>query len=210
MLTLATGDFYESGTFWAAVGVFVALLVGLGAMWATLRSRVPQRRRLLYAMSSTSLLQEQLNGRIEVRHTGTSLAEPRLVQIRLTNVSRRDVSSASFDRNEPIKIAVGRQILELLSAETRPQGAAAPPVTVQGDELHVGPGRLGRRESVTFFLLVDGDPSYSHWHALIDVGFDEEPEVSYSTRELNHTVLRVFLSALVIFALLLSVMGRSK
>ncbi|MFB6691260.1 hypothetical protein ACFCX3_12075 [Streptomyces virginiae] len=210
MMTLTAGEFYESGTFWAAIGAIVALLVGLGAMWATLRARTPRRRRLLYAMSDTSLLQEQLNGRIEVRHTGNLLADPRLVQVRLTNVSRLDISSASFDRNEPIKIKVGRQILELLSVETRPHGAAAPPVTVQGDELHIGPGRLGRRESVTFFVLVEGGPSYSHWHALIDVGFEEEPELSFSTRELKHTVLRVFLSTVVLFLLLLSILGRSK
>jgi hypothetical protein len=70
------------------------------------------------------------------------------------------------------------------------------------------PGR--RRESVTFFVLVDGDPSYSHWHALINVGFEEEPEISYSPRELKRTVLRVFLSVVVIFMLLLSIFGRSK
>ncbi|MGW1364500.1 hypothetical protein ACWCQP_44735 [Streptomyces chartreusis] len=161
-------------------------------------------------MSDTSLLQERLNGRVEVRHTGSLLADPRLIQVRLTNVSRRDISSASFDRNEPIKIKVGRPILELLSVETRPHAAAAPPVTVQGDELHVGPGRLGRRESVTLYALVEGDPSYSHWHALIDVGFEEEPEVSISTRELKHTTLRVFLSMIVLFALLLSILSRNK
>ncbi|MEH0407465.1 hypothetical protein ACFY7V_33500 [[Kitasatospora] papulosa] len=104
---------------------------------------------------------------------------------------------------------VGRQILELLSVETKPHGAAAPPVTVQGDELHVGPGRLGRRESVTFFVLVDGDPTFSRWHALIDVGFEEEPEISYSTSELKHTVLRVFLSMAVIFVIVLSIFGRN-
>ncbi|MTE19734.1 hypothetical protein F0L17_11480 [Streptomyces sp. TRM43335] len=159
---------------WAAAAVFATLGVGIGAMWATLRASNP-KRRITYWMGDTPLLQShhRLEGGLQVSRNGRTLADPRLVRIRMTNTSRRDVPSSAFDQSKPIRIGVGRPILESLGTESEPADAAPPQESVVGTELHIGPGRIGRNQSVTYLVLIDGEPTYSCHHSLIDVTVEE-------------------------------------
>lgn len=168
MIVTTAAPFYESGTFWAAAAVFAAL----GGIWATLRANNP-KRRLAYWMGSTRLVHSDHFDSLEIRRHGTLLREPRVVRVQLVNTARRDISSVAFDRNLPIVMDLGLPILELLGTESHPPTSAAPEAAVQGTTLRIGPGRLGRKESVTYIVLVDGRPEYSCQHSLVDVDVKE-------------------------------------
>ncbi|MFF3326421.1 hypothetical protein [Streptomyces sp. NPDC002889] len=178
MLVTAAAPFYESGTFWAAAAVFATLGVGVGAMWATLRANNP-KRRLAYWMGSTRLVASDHLDSLEIRRHGTFLSEPRVVRVQLVNTGRRDISSAAFDRDLPIVMDLGIPILELLGTESHPPISAAPEAAAQGTTLRIGPGRLGRKESVTYLVLVDGRPEYSCQHTLVDVDVKETDDLLF-------------------------------
>ncbi|MFE9610974.1 hypothetical protein [Streptomyces sp. NPDC006012] len=150
------GRFWKSDVFWGAV----AALAALGAIWATLRASHP-RRALSYDFNVVPLVQrhEGLSGALEICFNGNAVQGPHIILAGLANSSRRDISSSHFDQSAPIKIRIGASVLGLLSAKTYPESAAAPTATVQGSELHIGPGRIGRGECVNYALLVDGQPN---------------------------------------------------
>ncbi|WP_406304605.1 hypothetical protein OHA61_22865 [Streptomyces sp. NBC_00885] len=189
-MLLAAGPFYTSGTFWAATAVIVAMCAGAGAMWATLRASNP-KRQLTYAWSDTALLRsrQRLNGELEIRLNGAPLMDPRVVRVSLANTSRRDIGSTHFDRAEPIRFRFGTPILKLLGTEVYPSTSAPPPATADGAELLIGPGRLGRGETVIYHSLIDGVPDYEFQQQLIDVTVLENPGA-------NSNFLRLYLRAL--------------
>ncbi|SFK60097.1 hypothetical protein [Streptomyces pini] len=180
---------------WAAAAVFATIGVGIGAMWATLRASNP-KRCITYWTGDTPLLRshQRLEGGLQVSRNGRTLADPRLVHIRITNTSRRDVPSAAFDRGEPIKVDIGKPILEVLGTETDPADAAPPQKSVAGTELRIGPGRIGRNQSVTYLLLIDGDPVYTWSHSLIDVTVEETGSPVLRTQVLPPQLLHVGVS----------------
>jgi hypothetical protein len=59
------------------------------------------KRRLSYDMSATALLRfgpsNAVRGRLEVRRNGAVLTEPQVLEVKLHNDGRRDISSAAFD-----------------------------------------------------------------------------------------------------------------
>ncbi|RSS79503.1 hypothetical protein [Streptomyces sp. WAC06614] len=178
MLLSASDPFYKSGTFWAAGAVVAALLVGAGTMWAALRAANP-KRRIEFWMKDTPLLRDHrtLSGHLEVLRNGSTLADPRLVRVLVRNSSRRDVASAAFDQGTPLRMNLGVPILDVLSTEVKPATAQAPPSAVDGSELRIGPGRIGRGSQVTYLLLVDGRPTFSCQHSLIDVTVTEAEDI---------------------------------
>ncbi|WP_344429405.1 hypothetical protein [Streptomyces lavendulocolor] len=190
-MLLAADPFYESGTFWAATSAIVAVCVGVGAMWATLRANNP-KRQLTYAWSDTALLQSHqgLNGELEIRLNRAPLTDPRVVRVSLANTSRRDIGSSHFDRSEPIRFSFGTPILKLLDTEVQPATSAPPPVTARGAELLIGPGRLGRGDTVTYHVLIDGAPTYRCQQQLLDVTVLENPGANRSGVTLYLRALR--------------------
>ncbi|MFH8242636.1 hypothetical protein ACSLFT_22475 [Streptomyces sp. G6] len=170
-VTLA-GAWYESATFWAAATAFVTFAGIASTTWATLRAANP-KRRLSYSMGYTRLLtsgSSRAHGALQVSHGGTVLADPRFVRVRLTNTSRRDISSSAFDQGTPIRLDIGVPILDILDTTSRPSANAIPPTTISGSEVSIGPGRIGRGQSLSYLLLIDGpDPRLTCQHALNEV-----------------------------------------
>jgi hypothetical protein len=185
MSFLLAQHFYTSGTFWSAAGVGAAIGVGVAAVWATLRANNP-KRRITYLMTDTGLVQthQGLVGVIEIRRNGVVLINPRVVRIKLTNTSRRDVGSGDFDQQIPIKMDVGTPILELLGSPTGlPRTSATPVAVLSGSELHIGPGRIGKGESIEYLVLVDGRTRYKCEHTLLNINVvNEETETDESGR----------------------------
>ncbi|MEV4790134.1 hypothetical protein AB0K53_32665 [Streptomyces tuirus] len=173
MVVMSAEPFYVSATFWAAAAVFATLGAGAGAIWATLRASNP-KRRLSYWVGDTSLLHSTVAGSLRVSRNGVTLADPRLVRVQIVNSSRRDIASAAFDGSNSIKMGLGQPVLEILGTESDPADAALPEVTVDGSELHIGPGRIGRGQSITWLVLIEGEPTFSCRHSLIDVEVDKE------------------------------------
>ncbi|WP_282701754.1 hypothetical protein [Streptomyces sp. CC219B] len=164
----ASGAFYTMEAFWTAAGVAVAVLVGCGAMWAAFRAAHP-KRRLTYTVRHRPMVPRSMDGGLEIRRNGTLLTDPHLVEVVLTNPSRWDIASHSFDRNQPIQVDLAVPYLEVTGTESSAGSAAVPPVEVNGTRLWIGPGLIGRRTTITYHLLVDSAPVYDCRHSLVDV-----------------------------------------
>ncbi|MEU8752779.1 MULTISPECIES: hypothetical protein [Streptomyces] len=165
---VASGAFYTIDTFWAAAGVAGTVFAAFLAAWAAFRSTHP-KRRLKYAVSHRPLVQQGMDGSLEIRHNGTLLSAPHLVEVVLTNAGRRDIASGAFDRGDPFQVDLGVPYLKVLSTESHPGTARVPPVDTRGSCLTIGPGLIGRGTTITCLLLVDTTPVYDCRHSLVDV-----------------------------------------
>ncbi|MGV4988642.1 hypothetical protein ACVB8X_43270 [Streptomyces sp. NRAIS4] len=182
VMTLA-GEWYKSGTFWAAAAVVAAIVVGACTIWATFKVANPKRRLDYALLSVTSLLQgsTSLHGVVEVTRAGTALADPQVIKVGLANRGRRDVPSSAFDSGQPIKIDVGVPIVDILDMMSKPAHHQLPSITSTGSTVLIGPGLISRNQSITISLLADGQqPAVSCQASLIDVDVSDRgvpPEV---------------------------------
>nr|WSY54963.1 hypothetical protein OG999_35725 [Streptomyces sp. NBC_00886] len=159
MVTLA-GEWLQSGTFWGAAAVIVAVLAAGSAVWATLRAANPKRRLLYRIYSRTPLLNPTASvpgGSLTVMHGTSALANPWVVEVELINAGRRDISASMFHNGESITLDLGVPIIALLHTETSSRTQRPPTAVVNGRVLTVPPCLLGKRHTATFSLLVDGD-----------------------------------------------------
>ncbi|MEU9917822.1 hypothetical protein [Streptomyces sp. NPDC051001] len=170
MHVIAADPFWASGTFWAAAAVVVAVLVGIGAMWATLRAAHP-KRRIAYDSEATAIVASNhpLGSTLEVRRNGILLTNPYIVRVDIKNTGRRDITSNEFDNASPLRFDLGVPILEVLNAESTPREAQLPAYEVSGRELHIKPSRIGKETIASYTVLVEGSPRPSLTHSLIDV-----------------------------------------
>ncbi|MBV7700455.1 hypothetical protein [Streptomyces sp. TRM70350] len=118
------------------------------------------------------------------------------MSIYVRNPSRRDITSSAFDQGLPLRVDLGTPILDLLDAESTPTTAQAPPATITGAELHIGPGRIGRQSQLTYSVLVDGEVFFRFRHSLIDVEVTEADAIDTMRRALRASAS---LSALILF-----------
>jgi hypothetical protein len=164
----AAGEWYTDGTLWAAVGgvgTAVGVVIGLITLWRTVLD--PNKRRLFYSMPTVAPLLRQVGADLEVRHEGQLLALPYAVKVQLVSRGRKDIPSSSFDNGEPIILDVGAPIVTGLSVDSDTD--TMPPHVVKGTELHIGPGLIRKRQTLTFTLLTDGRPTLTCRNSLIDV-----------------------------------------
>ncbi|WP_147285976.1 hypothetical protein [Streptomyces corynorhini] len=182
-----------STAFWAAVGVFVAAV----AIRFNYRSSHP-RRRLTYSFSVLPLFARQADGEgagslVEVSFVGVPVKDPRLVALTLVNTGSKDIASAHFDGNVAMRLELGTRALCLFATEAHPATSRPPTARISTGRSQAGhqavlvaPGRLGKGASVTYTVLVEGQPKLSFRHNLIDV---EVKEGSY-LREINQAIER--------------------
>ncbi|WP_444468371.1 hypothetical protein ACR31U_35030 (plasmid) [Streptomyces rochei] len=172
MLTLA-GEWYTSGTFWAAAAVVVAALAAPLTVWGTLRAANPKRRVEYGVRADNALLHAspQAPQALEVTLNGNRLTEPRVVEVVLANTGRRDITRAMFDADRPLLLDTGTPVVDILSVSSDSPQHTSPTVTVtQGTVLTVAPCLLAREQTVTVTLLADGPrASASLRSPLIDV-----------------------------------------
>lgn len=148
------GQWYASGTLWTAAGVVVALVVGVVTL---LIAWVP-RQRLFYAMPRVTPLlwaPSGMRSNLELRHCGTLLTEPRLVEVVLTSRGRGDILSSSFDGGRPLTFDLHAPVVEILQIVCEPASAPKPPVAYDGSLLRVGPELISHRQTITISALVD-------------------------------------------------------
>lgn len=178
-----------STAFWAAVGVLVAAV----AIRFNYRSSHP-RRRLTYSFSVLPLFARQADGEgagslVEVSFVGVPVKDPRLVALTLVNTGSKDIASAHFDGNVPLRLELGTTALCLFATEAHPVTSRPPTARIsigRPQAVLVAPGRLGKGASVTYTVLVEGKPNLSFRHNLIDV---EVKEDSY-WRDINQAIER--------------------
>ncbi|WP_461072155.1 hypothetical protein [Streptomyces pseudoechinosporeus] len=174
MQMIAADPFWASGTFWGAAGVITTVLVGIGAIWATLRSAHP-KRRIAYEFEATALgsRNHTLGSTLELRLNRMVLSNPHIVRVAIKNTGRRDVPSSAFDNATPIRVRLETPILEVLNAESVPREAQIPTYEIAEHEFHIKPSRIGKDVVVTYTLLVDDNPRPSLTSSLVDVRVTE-------------------------------------
>lgn len=154
MPTLAA--FFTSPTFWTAVTAMATVLL----IAATLARRAPKQRRLTYRQEVVPLIDAQASVGLEVLRGGDRLKDPHIVEFVLVNKSRQDIGSEAFDQQTPITADFGVPILEDLGCTPHPESSRPPKQEIHGTELHVLPGRIGRGDTMTYRVLVDGPPNF--------------------------------------------------
>jgi hypothetical protein len=204
---------YASGTFWAATGVGVTLLVGVAAALVTYVVGFP-KRRLLYGMPvMTRVLSTEadVQGDLELRRHGALLADPHVLEIRLIGRGRKDIPSSAYDGGEPIRLDVGVHIVKLLKSTTDSQSDPVPKVTIDGTSLTIGPTRIGKRQMIAYTLLADGErPSLTCQSPLIDVEVRQQrPEDLVPLWAMVVSVVSVVSTVLAVLALSAASSARS-
>jgi hypothetical protein len=140
---------------------------------------------------------------IEVSRAGQVLSSPRVVNIELASRGRTDIRREAFDDGQPLALDVGVLIIECLDITSSPSDRQIPSVTVDGTKLFIQPSLIGRRQVITFSLLVDGaTPRLSSpAQSLIDVNIRmREPDLVRSAVPPPRTILTfVVLAAAIAF-----------
>jgi hypothetical protein len=170
MSTLAA--FYTSPTFWTAVTAMATVLL----IAATLARRAPKQKRLTYRQEVVPLLNGKASVELEIWRGGNRLEDPHIVEFVLVNRSRQDIGSEAFDQQAPITADFGHPILESFGCTPHPETSRPPKSEIHGTELHVLPGRIGRGDTMTYRVLVDGHPRFgAPTHQLMHGKLERDP-----------------------------------
>ncbi|MDX3525090.1 hypothetical protein P1P75_01125 [Streptomyces sp. ID05-39B] len=172
-MEILAGQWWQNLDVWTlVVTAIVALGVGWLTAWATLRASNPKYKLGWWEQSNTPLFAESRwagqSSPLSVRLGSTHLEKPRIVDLVITNLGKRDITAAKFHEGAPLRFSFGHPVLVILDYESQPaaglsqligtytdigSGSAAPPVS--GIELR--PTLLRKGQRVTITVLVDGD-----------------------------------------------------
>jgi hypothetical protein len=158
-MVTVSAPWYESGTFWTIfVGAVVAVAVAIFAAYWNYRTVHPKRLFTYSPRKNTSLLNAsgQFSGTLSVRHDGTQLSRPRVVEIEIRNEGRTAVTAQDFHAGDPIEFEVGAPVIALLESGTTPPHNRIPNFSIAGTMLKIEPSLLSSKQSASFTLLVDG------------------------------------------------------
>ncbi|MFE5616277.1 hypothetical protein [Streptomyces sp. NPDC056524] len=156
-MTLAA--FIGSDDSWSAlIGASATLLAATVAVWATLYSVNPRRGLTWEITRSAALLgSRRVPTSVSVSSGSTTLRNPHLVDIQITNVGRRDIETANFSNgNDSLIFDLGADVVAVVDSTSSPETGGIGTTSHSGDNLHVHPFLLARKQSVTYSVLVDG------------------------------------------------------
>lgn len=151
------GEWYTSETFWAAAGVFVAVVVAPVTVWVTVRVAHP-KRRLWYSMPVITPLitsDTPVSSDLEVRLNGVALDEPHAVEVELACRGLRDIPSSAFDSGKPLRLDLGAPIVKVLNLKFYTNSY---PLAwkIDGSILEIHPCLIKRNSVAVFSMLIDG------------------------------------------------------
>jgi hypothetical protein len=145
------------------INIIIALFLAFWGVYIFWAPPIFSRKRLSYKCElSTPLIHESAksDSSLTVRYGKgfgkKSLKDPYIVQIRLSNIGRRDVRSSDFDRATPLQMDLGVKIVALLKVTCSLADMPDPKVSVTERRLNVGPSLIPHRATIDFVLLVDG------------------------------------------------------
>ncbi|MFJ8346048.1 hypothetical protein ACIQ9J_06700 [Streptomyces sp. NPDC094153] len=160
-MQLLASAWYQSGAFWTIVVGAVATLVG-GVVGAYFNNRfVNPKRELQYQWwKNTSLLEtsDPSGSSLRVQHGTTTLTEPRVIDVLLRNVGKKEITASDFHLGKPIEISLDSTIIEVKSVTTEPPTSVVPSVGVShtNKELLISPCLLVGRQEVFISVVADG------------------------------------------------------
>lgn len=151
--------------------VVATLVAGVVGAWAVYAVGLP-RRRLLYGLTMVASVLpggHEMLGDLKLRRDdGTVLDHPKLLRVQLLGRGSRDVPSSSFDSGKPIEMDVAVPIVTVIQVTSEPKSLLAPKTDFDGTILKVGPSLIGKKQRVTFTLLVDGENPELSCHAALE------------------------------------------
>lgn len=176
MLVIA-GEWWENPDVWAIiVSAIVGVLVGMLGAWATFRSANPKLRLQWWTTAQPPLFDTRFGERITVSAHHVTAENPRIVQLSVANVGRRDITAAMFHGDEYLEFKLGSPALATLAVDHEPEegpysGVLLP--AVGGEEVGFMPGHIRRGQAITLTFLLDGqDVGVRCVHMpLVDVDF---------------------------------------
>jgi len=150
-----------SETFWTAmgaVGAVLAIPTALFMGWLAYRAVWP-RRRIYWSARVSTLTHTAAHGALTVTHGSTTLSNPHVVEIDLSNVGNKDLEPAQFN-GQPIEVTSTADVIAVLNETSRPTSQRVLPATVQTKALSLSPTTpLHQGQTLTYIMLVDGsDP----------------------------------------------------
>jgi hypothetical protein len=159
-MTPLAGDWWASGSLWQfVITIGSGVAVGVLGAWATFRSANPKRRLQWWTTVQPPLFDTRFGGRITVSAYDITAENPRIVQLSVANVGRRDITSAMFHDGECLEFEFGSRVLATLAVDQEPEegryaGILLP--AVGGKEIILSPGHIRRGQVITLTFLLDG------------------------------------------------------
>jgi hypothetical protein len=195
---------YANTMNWGAASVVIGILMACGAVFGYISKRLRARKiisyELLVSVPFLRNLPEIKSAGLSVIHHGEKLANPHLLQVRLTSKSQRDIPTSAFDQRRPLCIDVGAPIVALLEARYNPDQAPLPKVTTAGTTLQIQPCKIRHRQDMTFSVLADGPSAHLKCASNPILNYDLKPGKTYQTRPSRNMHIRSILGwASVIF-----------
>lgn len=198
-------SWYESGTVWAALGVGVAVVVGIVTLVMTYRFGKPSRRLYIGMRTSVPLLAAPPDARsdLELLYRKEKLKDPYLIELQITSRGRKDIPSSAFDSGEPVHLSLAASIIEILRTNVNPESLPIPTVELGEREVRVGPSLFKKRQTLVITILTDGQkPVLTCKSSLIDVQISSDPPQAIGLF-LGTRVILGAIASLVIWALVI-------
>lgn len=146
------------GTAWTALGVVVAVVIGIVTVVIQLfshRRQNPKRRlNYNYTLIPMVFLKTPASREVTVKVGDKVLAEPYFLTFTIESVSRVDIPSASFDDGKPLEFDLGGAVVHKVIEELN--GGVA--VNTTEASLQVAPQLIGREATTIVAIIVDGKP----------------------------------------------------
>lgn len=197
-VTVAASFFSASSLFWP---IFSGL-VGLAAVivgFLSWRSNLPRRRILCNVISRTRLVTAPTSVRddLEVKFQSKLLTNPYVVIAEVSNVGKRDISSASFTRDRGLAFQLTSPILKILTVEYEPTSAPTPQIIARDSSFELKPDLLVAGEIIKVSMLTEGPVGD------ISVSLNPLGDVKVSTRDREKWLQRRIIGGVAVFGILL-------
>ncbi|WP_327749674.1 hypothetical protein [Streptomyces europaeiscabiei] len=151
-------EYLWSADMWnTAIASLIAAPIGVAAVWATFRVDRP-KKRLIWAIKTDKPLIGRVSGEaVRVFSRNRHLQMPRLIEIAIKNVGRRDLQVSDFSGGErSLEFLFGNQIVDVTSLSVEPPDAPRPEIHESGNSLSLLPVHFKRGATVSLTVLVDG------------------------------------------------------
>jgi len=189
---------FSSITFWTAV----AALIPLAAIAMQYYQSIDPRRLIfaqLFLNPSNDMPQEEKKDATGSRFYVYARSKPGtyIRTIVLAGGGKRDIPRDAFDLEKPIMVDVGTPILAVLGRST-PKWAEPPASRIDGQYLKIGPGLIGKQQSIFYLILIaDKEREVSFLAALTDVTVSSWGRISFIAWLLLRPLIRGYMFLLI-------------
>lgn len=205
-LILAAGYLWTNDFWNTFLTVLAAVLVGGGAIWATLYAVNPKKRLIWRSDVNEAIIPDGVST-LSVLHAATPVGEPRLVDLQVKNNGRRDIEPAWFSHDtDALIFDLGTPIVDLVDVSTVPSSTITPGVSYTGSKVHLHKSLVAKDQRIKIVALVDGPEGEVKCHAagLLNVKVPSKPsgEMSFRSRPARALSRAVSVAPIVLGAVL--------